>query len=216
MTSFNQTYFIKKQLMIYRMRILFITALSLLTLKSIAQKDIQKQYLVFDAGFNFTGGLNLATSNVLIPKIGYTSNVKVEHEFNNGHSIMGGIGTSLDGFVLNTRFKNVLHVYNLNIPFLFGTKYDNGDRFYIGLNPSYCLKSTYSEVLNILTPNKWDLKMQFSYARKFNRNIGLDITSRIGILNNAIYKSGFSSYWDVSAKVYFRFILKKSVAFIAQ
>ena len=198
------------------MRILFISALSLLTLNSIAQKDIQKQHFVFDAGFNFTGGLNLATSNPLIPKVGYTSNIKLEHEFNSGHSIMGGVGTSLDGFALDTRFKNVLHTYNLNFPFLFGTKYDNGNRFYIGLNPSFYLKSTYSDVLNTLAPNKCDLKLQLSYARKFNKNIGLDVTSRLGVLNTGIYDNGFSSNWDVSAKLYVRFMLKRSVSFKVQ
>ena len=72
------------------------------------------------------------------------------------------------------------------------------------------------ELINTVPNKSVDLKMQFSYTRKFNKNIGLDITSRIGVLNNSIYKSGFSSYWDISAKVYFRFILNKSVAFIAQ
>jgi hypothetical protein len=197
------------------MKSILLTLTCLITVFATAQKDVQKKYFVFDLGMTYTSAFNFANKNDMIPKIGYTSNIMMEHQFNSGKSFRIGLGSSLNGFALDTRFRNVLHTYNLNLPIQFGRKYKSGDRFYFGIIPAFCFKSSYSEEVIKVVPNKFDVKIQFSYAVDFNKFVGIDFSAQAGVLNVGIYKNGHVSNWSLIAKFYVRKMTKRSVSFIA-
>ena len=188
----------------------------LITLYSTAQKDIQKKYFVFDAGIAYTSAFNFANKQDMVPKVGYTANLMTEYEFNNGKSFRIGLGTSLNGFALDTRFENVLHIYNINLPIQYGKKLKSGNRFYFGLIPAFSFKSSYSDELLRFSPNKFDVKVQLSYAKDFNKFVGVDFSAQVGALNMGIYKNGHVANWSLIAKVYLRKMTKRSVSFIVK
>jgi hypothetical protein len=163
----------------------------------------------------YTSAFNFANKQDMIPKVGYTSNIMMEHQFNSGKSFRMGLGTSLNGFALDTRFKNVLHTYNLNLPIQFGRKYKSGNRFYFGIIPSWCFKSSYSEELIRYEPKQFDLKVQISYATDFNKYVGIDFSAQAGVLNMGIFKKGHVSNWSLIAKFYLRKMTGRKVSFIA-
>lgn len=198
------------------MKHIIILLISLNTFCTSAQKDVQKDFCVFDMGLNFTGGFNYATSKKLIPKVGYTFNAATEHQFNNGNSFRFGIGHSLNGFAFDTRFLNVLHIYNLNMLLSFGKKLKNGDRFHLGATPSYAVKTRYSEIVNSFSPSKFDIKLHLTYSNKITRFVGVDFTGQLGGINIAMFGGGYMHHWSLSSKVYVRIMTKKSESFKAQ
>ncbi len=181
-----------------------------------AQKKIQKAYFVTDMGLNYTGGMNYATSKDLIPKVGYTVNVGHENEFNNGRIFRVGIGHSLNGFAFDTRFTNVLHQYYLNTSILYGKKYDNGDRFYIGVTPGWAFKTNVSDSIGNQRPSDFDVRLHMAYTWDINRIIGFNFTTQIGGLNINMYRGGFMHHWAFATKLYIRIRTKFSEAFIPQ
>lgn len=188
----------------------------LLSLNISAQKKVQKTYFVADIGFNSTGGFNYATSKKLIPKVGYTVNISLEKQYNNARLFNIGIGHSLNGFAFDTRFTNILHQFNLNIPILYGKKYDNGDRFYIGGVPSWAFKTTYSDKIGNQKPSQFDVRLHMAYTCDINRFVGLNFTGQLGGINTQIYSGGYMHHWALAAKVYVRIKTKMSEAFIPQ
>ncbi len=198
------------------MKTILLTLTCLITICATAQKDVQKKYFVFDAGMTYTSAFNFANKKDMIPKVGYTSNIMMEHQFNSGKLFRIGLGTSLNGFALDTRFRNVLHTYNLNLPIQFGRKYTSNNRFYFGIIPSFCFKTSYSEELISIVPRNFDVKIQLSYAVEFNKYVGIDFSAQVGVVNMGIYKNGQVSNWSLIAKFYVRKMTRRSVSFIAQ
>lgn len=188
----------------------------LLTLSISAQKKVQKAYSVTDMGLNYTGGMNYATSKNLIPKVGYTINTSYENQFNNGRIFRIGIGHSLNGFAFDTQFKNVLHQYYLNTSILYGKKYDNGDRFYIGVTPGWAFKTNVSDSIGNQVPSKFDARLHMAYTCDINKIMGVNFTAQIGGLNINMYKGGYMHHWTLAAKIYIRIRTKFSEAFIPQ
>lgn len=198
------------------MKYILLVLTTALTLSISAQKKIQKAYLVTDLGFNYTGGLNYASSQNLIPKVGYTINTSFENEYNNGRIFRIGLGHSLNGFAFDTQFKNVLHQYYINIPILYGKKYDNGDRFYIGASPGWAFKTNYSDAIGNQGPAKFDARLQMAYTWDINRLLGINFTTQLGGINIQMFKNGYMQNWATAIKLYIRFRTKMSEAFIPQ
>lgn len=193
---------------------LFIFCLTLVFNFSLsAQKRVQNMHLYCDMGLNYTGGFNFSTSKTLIPKVGYTANVYHEHQFNGGNTIRVGIGHSLNGFAFDNRFTNVLHLFNLNTPLLYGKKLKNRQKIYIGVIPSYAFKIFYTELLNSYSPSKFDAKLNLTYSKAINPMVGYELTGQIGTINVGVFEGGHMMNWTLSSKLYLKFLTNKSEAF---
>ncbi len=187
----------------------------LFTSSLFAQKNIQQKHFLIDFGLNYTGALNYATSKILHPKVGYTTNFFFEKQYNNGRIFRTGLGHSLNGFAYDSRFLNILHTYNLNQYLLYGKVLKNKDRFYIGQVGSYALRIFNSELLNIRPPSKFDVKLHLSYCKRINRVLGIDFTAQLGGINVDLFSNGYMHHWELSSKMYVKFLTKKNEAFIA-
>lgn len=186
-----------------------------LSITAYAQKDIQKKYFKFDMGLSYTGAIPLEFEQSLYGKVGYDFGLYYEHEFNSGKSFQIGLGHSLNGFAIDTRFKNVFHAYNLSLPILYGRTLEENFRFYIGINPTYAIRCNYSEVITTLKANKVDMQFQLGFEKDINRFLGVNFTARLGVLDIHTFSDTYTTNYSAIVKCYLRILGKRNVAFIA-